>query len=146
MKFKVGDRVKVRQWEAMLRGNKSVCDSISFLGTPFLFPKTNRKFCGQVVTIKEVWDDHYHIKEDNGECCWIDEEFEGYAFEFGEVAEFSNNGEKWERRIYVGYIDGADYPYVSVNSIDETRFKKGLSFLCALWKYARPIPKKKSIQ
>ena len=145
MKYKVGDRVRVRQWEAMLRGNKLVCNSISFLGTPFTFPKTNRKFCGQIVTIKEVWDDYYYIEEDDGQYCWTDEMFEGYAFEFGETAEFSNDGEKWERKFYAGYIDGADYPYVAVNKVDEARFKKGLSFTCALWKYARPIPKKHTI-
>jgi len=145
MRYKEGDKVRVRQWEAMLRGNELVGGNISFLGKSFVFLKMNRRFCGQVVTIREVCSDHYRIEEDNGLCCWIDELFEGYAFEFGKVAEFSNDGKKWERRIYVSYIDGADYPYVSVNSIDETRFKKGLSFLCALWKYARPIPKKYTI-
>ena len=52
MRYKEGNRVRVRQWEAMLRGNKLVCDGINFLGKPFLFLKTNRRFCGQVVTIK----------------------------------------------------------------------------------------------
>ena len=129
----------------MLRGNKLVCDGINFLGKQFIFPDANRRFSEQVVTINEVWDDHYRIKEDNGEYCWIDEVFEGYAFEFGETADFSNDGEKWERRFYAGYIDGADYPYVAVNTVDEARFKKGLSFTCALWKYARPIHAKHTI-
>jgi len=145
MKYKIGDKVRVRQWEAMLRGNKLVCDDISFLGKPFLFLKTNRRFCGQVVTIKEVKDDYYRIEEDNGQCCWIDEMFEGYAFEFGEIVDFSIDGKEWRKRIYVGYIDGANCPYVAVNTFDELEFRKGRSFECAFWKYARPIPKKHTI-
>jgi len=147
MKFKVGDKVRVRQWEAMLRGNKLVCDSISFLGNHFYFPRQNKRLCGQIVTIKEVKDDYYHIEEDNGECCWIDEMFEGYAFEFGELIEVSQSGNKWEKRIYVGYIDGSDYPYICVYSDDNSLngFKKGNSFSIMSWKYARPIPKKHTI-
>ena len=145
MRYKVGDRVKVRQWEAMLRGNKLVCDNISFLGKPFLFLKSNKRFCEQVVTIKGVGNDHYHIEEDNGQCCWIDEMFEGYALEFGEIAEFSNDNEQWEKRIYVGYIDGSNHPYKAVHPLDENKFKRGKNFDHGSWKYARPIPKKHTI-
>ena len=147
MRYKEGDKVRVRQWEAMLRGNKLVCNSISFLGTPFTFPKTNRKFCGQIVTIKEVWNNYYYIEEDDGQYCWTDEMFEGYAFKFGELIEVSQSGNKWEKRIYVGYIDGSDYPYICVYSDDNSLngFKKGNSFSIMSWKYARPIPKKHTI-
>jgi len=139
MRYKVGNRVRVRQWKAMLRGNKLVCDNISFLGKSFLFLKTNRKFCGQVVTIREVRDDYYHIEEDNGRCCWIDEMFEGYAFKFGELIEVSRSGieitqpdGEWKKRIYVAYADGSSRPY-------------GKSFDCVFYEYARPIPKKHTI-
>ena len=145
MRYKEGNRVRVRQWEAMKRQGELLSGDISFHGKPFLFLKMNRRFCGQVVTIKKVEGCCYRIEEDNGQWHWIDEEFEGYAFEYGETAEFSNDGEKWERKFYAGYIDGADYPYVAVNKVDEARFKKGLSFTCVLWKYARPIPKKHTI-
>jgi len=145
MKYKVGDKVRVRQWEAMLRGNKLVCDSISFLGTPFLSPKTNRNFCRQVVTIKEAWDDHYHIEEDNRKCCWIDEMFEGYAFKYGEVIEVSQTGERWYKAIYVAYADGSSRPYVCVHSLDENRFREGKSFDCVFYERARPICKKHTI-
>jgi len=152
MRYKEGDRVRVRQWEAMLRGNKLVCDNISFLGKPFLFLKTNRRFCGQVVTIKGVANDHYRIEEDNRQCCWIDEMFEGYAFEYGEVIEVSQSGieitrsdKEWKRRIYIAYTDGSSRPYVCVHSLDENRFREGKSFGCVFYKYARPISKKHTI-
>ena len=143
MKYKVGDRVRVRQWEAMLRENELVCDDIRFFGQPFIFPKTSKRLCGQVVTIKDVRDTYYWIDEDDN--CWIDEMFEGYAFEYGETAEFNNDGEKWERRIYVGYIDGSNYPYIGVCPLDENKFKEGKNFDYGSWKYARPILKKHTI-
>ena len=145
MRYKEGDRVRVRQWKAMARQGKLLSDGISFPEKWWIFLKINRKFCGQVVTIKGVANDHYRIEEDNRQCCWIDEMFEGYAFEFGEVAEFSNNGENWERRIYVGYIDGSKYPYIGVHPLDEKKFKEGKNFDHGSWKYARPIPKKHTI-
>jgi len=139
MKFKVGDKVRVRQWEAMSRGNKFVCDSISFPETPFLFPVAGKRFCGQVVTIKEIEGDYYHIEEDNGQYCWIDEMFEGYAFEYGEIVEFSDFGERWERKVYVGYIDGANYPYISADLADIAEFRESAGFDCVHWKRARPV-------
>jgi len=67
--------------------------------------------------------------------------FEGYAFEYGETTEMSDDGEQWERKIYVGYIDGADRPYVCVDSVDESRFDMGKNFAIGTWRYARPVPK-----
>jgi len=145
MKYKVGDKVRVRQWETMARQGKLLHEGIGFPEKRWLFLKENRIFCGLAVTIKNVADDYYRIEEDNREWHWIDEMFEGYAFEYGEVAEFSNNGEKWERRIYVDYIDGSKYPYIGVHPLDENKFKKGENFDHGSWKYARPIPKKHKI-
>jgi len=139
MKFRVGDKVRVRQWEAMMRQGESLSGDIGFPGKEWLFLKMNKKFCGQVVTIKEVMGVCYRIEEDNGSYHWIDEMFEGYAFEYGEIAEFSDDGEGWRRRVYLGYIDGADYPYVAANEQDEARFWKGGSLFVGTWKYARPV-------
>jgi len=146
MKYKVGDRVRVRQWETMARQYKVRNDGdIEIIGTPHYFIKEKKSLCGQVVTIEKVVSDYYHIKEDGGYWEWTDEMFEGYAFEYGEVAEFSNDSERWERRIYVGYIDGSNYPYIVVDEWGETSFRKGESFACMQWRYARPIPRKHTI-
>ena len=147
MKYKVGDRVRVRQWEAMARQYKLLSNDNIGIYKEYLYPflKTNKKFCGQVVTIKKIENDCYRIEEDNERCCWIDEMFEGYAFEYGEVADYSNDGKKWERRIYMGYIDGSSYPYIGVHPLDEKKFKEGKNFNLGSWKYARPIPKKYTI-
>ena len=152
MKFKVGDKVRVRQWEAMMRQGEPLCGDISFPKEPFLFLKTNKKFCGQVVTIKEVDSCYYRIEEDNGQWHWIDEMFEGYAFEYGELIEVSRSdieitqsGEGWRRRIYIAYADGSSRPYVCVHSLDENRFREGKSFDCVFYECARPVSKKHTI-
>ena len=139
MNFKVGDKVRVRQWEAMMRQGEPLSGDISFPGKPWLFLKINKKFCGQAVTIKEVMGVCYRVEEDNGSYHWIDEMFEGYAFKYGETTEMSDDGEQWERKIYVGYIDGADRPYVCVDSVDESRFDTGKNFAIGTWRYARPV-------
>lgn len=141
MKYKVGDKVRVRQWEAMMRQGEPLSGDISFPGKPWLFIKMNKKFCGQIVTIKEVMGDCYRIVEDNGGYHWIDEMFEGYAFKYGEAIEVSDDGKQWERRIYTGYIDGAEWPYACVDSVDESKFGAGKNFAIGTWKYARPVPK-----
>ena len=147
MEYKVGDKVRVRQWEAMARQYELLSNDNIGIYKEYLYPflKTNKKFCGQVVTIKKIENDCYRIEEDNERCCWIDEMFEGHAFEYGEVAEFSDSGNAWIRRIYVAYADGAERPYVTVDPIDVTGFKKGMSFAIETWKHARPIPKKHTI-
>ena len=145
MRYKEGDRVRVRQWKAMARQGKLLSDGISFPEKWWIFLKTNKKFCGQVVTIKKIENDCYRIEEDNERCCWIDEMFEGYAFKFGETIEVSDDGKQWERRIYVGYIDGAEWPYACVDPDNESSFVKGKRFAIRTWKYARPIPKKHTI-
>ncbi len=145
MKFKVGDKVRVRQWEAMMRQGESLSGDISFPEKLFLFLKMNKRFCGQVVTIRGVGNDHYRIEEDNRQFCWTDEMFEGYAFEYGETVEVSNDGAQWGKRIYVGYIDGAEWPYACVDPVNESSFAKGKEFAIVTWKYARPIPKKHTI-
>jgi len=138
MKFKVGDKVRVRQWRAMMRQGVPLSGDIGFFGKPWLFLRTNRKFCGQAVTIKEVMDNCYRIEEDNGSYHWIDEMFEGYAFEYGEIAEFSDDNVSWRTGIYVGYIDGANHPYVAADSDDIDEFREAAKFSYTHWKYARP--------
>jgi len=44
MKFKVGDKVRVRQWEAMMRQGEPLSGDISFPKEPFLFLKMNKRF------------------------------------------------------------------------------------------------------
>jgi len=137
MKFKVGDKVRVRQEKALerefgVKPNGTIkCDLVADM----------KRFCGQVVTIKEVHYTSYHIEEDNGKWAWTDAMLEGYAFEYGDEIEVSNNGMQWFILPYIGYLDGADFPYCVVVDYDVNNFKRGKNFATSGYKYARPLQK-----
>lgn len=66
MKYKVEDKVKVRE---DLEIGKSY-DKKTFV-------EKMKKYKGQIVTIKVVYDDRYRIEEDNQDWYWTDEMLEG---------------------------------------------------------------------
>ena len=143
MKYKVGDRVSVSQWKAMEREYGKSAKGV--IKAPYNFTSDMETFCGGTVTIAVVYEDHYLIEEDGRRFLWADEMFEGYAFEYGDKIEVSNNDSGWQKVIYVGYIDGIDNPYVAVRKGGEEFFEGGLKFGIEFWKYARPIQKKHKI-
>jgi len=156
MEFKRGDKVRVRQWKAMER--EYGLDKNGDIDLPCKFTSDMRDFCGKVVTIscgyekffgikdhEGVYDLVYKIKEDDGICDWLASMFEGYAFEYGDVIEVSDDGVGWVKRIYVGYIDGALFPYMCVANGEEIIFHSGKKFNAYYWKYARPIQRKHTI-
>lgn len=81
MKHKVGDKVKIRQWDDMV--SEFDIDFSGDIETPsFYFTKEMEKFCGKIVTIKDQCVDtddveYYEIMEDtNNEFCFSDDMFE----------------------------------------------------------------------
>ena len=145
MKFKVGDKVRVRQWKAMKReyGLEDNGFSRYIPVKNIRFTDKMRDFCGKVVTIEKENRalGTYHVKEDD--CCfaWTDDMFEGYAFEYGDKIEVSDDGERWEKGFYVGYLDGFHLPYACATGGDKEAFAEGKKFHALFWKYARPIQK-----
>jgi len=79
MKFKVGDKVTVRQWDDMKKeyGLYSSGDSIPIPVCSFV--KKMELFCGKKVTIEEVYGNCYGIEEDDCHWYWTDEMFENSA-------------------------------------------------------------------
>lgn len=73
MKYKVGDRVKVREWEDMEKEF-----GVAFNGSIKIpkrsFPKEMRLYCGEVVEISKIYKDTYFVKGNTFE--WRDEMFE----------------------------------------------------------------------
>lgn len=81
MKYKVGDKVRVRSWESMEKEFRlTVNGNIEAGAATFLHKMAG--FCGKIVTIKEISIDLYRIEEDNGEWNWTDEMFEPVAFDW----------------------------------------------------------------
>lgn len=74
MKYKVGDRVKVRSWNQMV--NEYGVNQCGDIKMKPLFINSMREYCEKIVTIKEVCGYHYCIKEDCGDWFWSDDMFD----------------------------------------------------------------------
>ena len=91
MKYKIGDKVRVRQWDDMAKEYgfiNSVKRDIDIPGCTFV--NSMKKFCGSVVTISNIVSDNsrYLIKEDNQEWYWTDNMFEPYKVKIAYQADF----------------------------------------------------------
>jgi len=80
MKYKVGDKVRVRK-DISVKGNWG-------------FVEEMKPFIGKVVTISRLvspYDDEYMILEDGGEYVWTEELFEGFANEAPSITKRIND-------------------------------------------------------
>lgn len=100
MKYKVGDKVRVRSWESMEK-EFGLTDGGN-IKVKYAFAKEMEKYCGKLVTISSN-NGCYRIKEDSGEYIWDDDMFcqiESFTkgdLEPGMVVEYRNG----DRRLYV---------------------------------------------
>ena len=142
MSYKVGDKVRVRRYKALMwefgiteeEGIKTPC---------ITFMESMQDYCGDVLTIRNVATDGYLCNSEKAGAVpwrWTDVMFEGYAFEYGDRIEVSDDGKHWYKRIYVGYIDGADFPYAVVSDFSMDKYRNGEKFTAWYYQYARPIP------
>ena len=74
MKYKVGDKVKVRSWESMEAEFGLNCDAIDNPG--YCFVESMKQYCGKCVTISRCHNDYYDIEEDECQWSWDDTMFE----------------------------------------------------------------------
>ena len=59
-KFKVGDKVKIRQWDDMEK--EFGLDTFGSINVRFHFCERMRKYCGKVMTITDIWGDNYTLE------------------------------------------------------------------------------------
>lgn len=80
MKLKVGDRVKIRRWEDLEYEYPSYWNGGIKVTENRVFIPEMRRFCGQIVTISDVFcppdETFYEIQEDYGALEWVREMFE----------------------------------------------------------------------
>lgn len=77
MKYKVGDKVKVRKWDDMAL--EYGVDDDGDIEMPIYFIKEMKQFCGKIITIKEqcvdLYDEeHYEIVEDAEQEFWFSDD------------------------------------------------------------------------
>ena len=74
MKYKIGDKVKVRSWNDMEK--EFGLNEYGNINNKYpTFVKQMRQFCGEIVTIYKIFSDSYSIEEDYN-FSWTDEMFE----------------------------------------------------------------------
>lgn len=77
MRYKVGDKVKVKTWDKMVR--EFGLDSDVDINCKHLFVKPMDCWCGEEMTIKKVieYDDRYYMEEDLAAWDWSDDMLDG---------------------------------------------------------------------
>lgn len=79
MKYKVGDKVRVRQWDDMVKEFGYMNGDRNYINTPMVAVMPEMKqYCGKVVTICKVYklDNAYDVSEDMYGYYWTDDMFE----------------------------------------------------------------------
>ena len=115
MKFKVGDKVKVRSWgsmEAEFGLNYGEIDNPDY---PFV--EDMKRYCGKYVTISGCHRNYYNIKEDDEQYSWTDTMFEavvGHKFKLGDEVRIIGNQASHEFDI------GAIVTITNINRNDDT--------------------------
>lgn len=84
-RFKIGDKVRVREWEDM--EEEFGVDMYGDIRSKAGFIKEMRNFCGKIVTISDVNGQLYKIKEDKGAWIWTDDIFENADFCLNDIRE-----------------------------------------------------------
>jgi hypothetical protein len=122
MKFKVGDKVKIK------KGLVIDDEYGHFIYTT----RMHKRFIGgEIVTIDEIHQDHYHISEDDHMSGWTDEMLELVPFtksdlKDGMVVEYRNG----DRCVVINgyFMKPTGYGWMPINDYDdELHFKGGLS-------------------
>ena len=121
MKFKVGDKVKVRSWESM---EAEFGLNYGEIDNPdYHFVKSMKKYCGKYVTISGCHRNYYNIKEDNERYSWTNTMFEnvvGHKFKVGDKVRIIGNTASHE------FTNGDIVVVTKINRYDDT-----CTYLCA---------------
>lgn len=102
MRFKVGDKVRVREWDDMER--EFDLDNEGDIDCPHSFVKEMKKFCGKTCEISKVADSYYRFKEDGEFWNFTDEMLIPVEFTKGDM----KNGMLLETREGVRFLWESD--------------------------------------
>ena len=115
MKFKVGDKVKVRSWESMEAEFGLDYNAIDNPGHYFV--EDMKRYCGKYVTISDCHRNYYNIKEDNERYSWTNTMFEnvvGHKFKVGDKVRIIGNTASHE------FTNGDIVVVTKINRNDDT--------------------------
>lgn len=126
MKYKVGDKVRVRQWDDMVEEFGFFDNTGRDIGIPgCTFVNNMKKFCNSVVTISDIvrGNSRYLVEEDDIDYYWIDEMFEPYKVKISHQADFI------DKEVYsklIKQLEKQPIIFTPKSSIDEFKVSTGL--------------------
>ena len=93
MRYKVGDKVRVKKYNDL--SYEYGLDYFGFINTPrYNLNHDMEKYCGEVITIKEIFSFGYKINEDNGRWIWTDEMLANNDIDIQDAYKYLLNVEK----------------------------------------------------
>ena len=108
LKYEVGDKVLIKSLDWYNENNVNGDDIIENIGIFPFFPYMAR-FCGQVLTIKDIHITYYTMEETDSHTCWTDEMIEGLVRRIGEgtrsFAEGQESHTKPSSELYKEHIE-----------------------------------------
>ena len=128
MKYKVGDKVKVKSLEWYNAFSNNGKEYIRHGGSWFTFTKEMCEYGGKTATVVKINKDLYHLDIDNGECGWFDWMLE-------------------DNSLYEADFDGAELKD-TIEVIKEKRFHAACCAMNGILstEYSKPIPNDKIVQ
>ncbi len=126
MKYEKGDRVVFKPRGLMEQ------ESLSFSNAN----ENALRGTDRAVTITDTFEDGTYGCDHLGYCVSTDAIL-GYAFEWGEEIEVSNDGENFAKKLFIAYTPGSGYPYRAMSHTTDTGTPQGAHG----YTYARPIRK-----
>ena len=139
--YKTGDRVVIKPWELMKSQYGMVSEQVINVKTTFPgYMEDRLTGTDRVVELGEVirgelFKGTGHLENYNISTGMI----LGYAFEYGEEIEVSDDGEKWRSRTFSGYDPASQNEPVRGSLFGSVNITLG-------WKYARPVQKKIAVR
>lgn len=146
MKYKVGDIVTIRQWDAMAREFGIGEDGAIKKDDGYIFLKEMKYLCGAQVDIINVLDGNYRVRDLVNHDTWSIHDWAiAHNFTYGEEIDVSDDGINWESDgwLFVGYIDGAEFRFTTTDKFGRKSFREKKEYDTWIWKYARKIVKPK---
>ena len=125
MKYKVGDKVRIKSID-WYNENKDKFGNICYKGDgsayPVFFSKYMSNFCGEILTIKSVFNHSYHMNETSSCEFWTDEMIEGRVEEETKPKyEDEVNGEYYSTPKYLVRPSGYQFVDENGNVINATK-------------------------
>ena len=129
MRYKVGDKVKVREWDNMAKAfyvDKKGCITCG----PEVFVSDMKEYCGKIMTIKSVGNNYYKIEEDNENWRWTDDMLINPHFSITDLIQGmaceTRNGNRY---LFMSGNLIRNYSYRNVDNLtDDLLSEKGIDF------------------